>query len=129
MEDNADADGGLSGADEDALPAPLSQTGWSQEELEDALAAEETDAQVAALQARLDALLLDGCTRSAEAIQGVSEAGNGDAAARCGVYVLALENGKYYVGSEANMERRIEKHKAKLCVRMLLAPGVAAEPR
>ena len=75
MEDNADADGVLAVADEDASPAQHLQTG---------------------LTPRLKELLQDRCTS--------------------GVYVLILENGKYYVGSAEDMERRIEKHKAKTCV-------------
>ena len=97
MEDNTDAYGALAAADEDASPVQLLQTG---------------------LTPRLKEQLLDGCTSGADAVG--EAAGAGDAAARCGVYVLELENGKYYVGSEEDMERRIEKHKAKTCEHMLL---------
>ena len=67
------------------------------------------------------------CTSGAEAVGEACAAG--DAAARCGVYVLELENGKFYVGSEEDMERRIEKHKSKTCECMLLAQGVTRRAR
>ena len=85
------------------------------------LQVEDEEAQLAALREEIAALKL-GASQSQEAGESQGDPPTQPSATlpQCGVYVLELAGGKYYVGSERDMGRRIEKHKAKMC-----APRVA----
>jgi hypothetical protein len=78
--------------------------------------AEDEEAQLAALRAEIAALRL-GASQPQEAGESQGDPPPQPSATQpqCGVYVLELAGGKFYVGSERDMGRRIEKHKAKMC--------------
>ena len=77
------------------------------------LQGEDEETQLSLLRAQIAALELGG-SESQEA--GESQSDPPSTQAQCGVYVLELAGGKFYVGSAPDMGRRIEKHKAKTCV-------------
>ena len=110
-----------------ALPdGPLPQASQGDQSTQPPLQAEDEEAQLAALRAEVAALKL-----SASESQEVGES-QGDPPTQpiatqpqCGVYVLELAGGKFYVGSERDMVRRIEKHKAKKCAPRAARNGCA----
>ena len=91
------------------------------------LPGEDEEVQLLALRAQIAALELGSESQEAGESQGDPPTQE-SAPAQCGVYVLELAGGKFYVGSAHDMGRRIQKHKAKMCVQRAACNG-PLEPR